>query len=136
MSNKPRKKKPHRPKVAEHNHPVAPSVVSGPKATYIRRAVTRDTPEDALEQFVYQSAENLLEKVKIMDGFLELLPDSAEAYEVHLNFCVASLALMESLNILNGDIPIRIQQKYGVHNASSEVHQSPDEAGGSPGAAL
>lgn len=123
MSNKPRKKKPHRPKpVSErlHNHPVAP--------TADRRTVTQETPDDALDRFVYQCAENLLEKVKIMDGFLELLPDSAEAYEVHLNFCVASLALMESLNILNGDIPIRIQQKYGVHNASSEVHQSNDEA--------
>lgn len=100
MSKAKRKSRPYKPK---HIHLEPPT-----------RKVEVSTPEAALEQFVFEAASNLIQKVQIMDTFIELLPTSAEAYEVHLNFRVAALALVESLNIMHGDIPPRILQKYGV----------------------
>lgn len=71
------------------------------------------TPRESLKAFVYHNAEVLLEKIKILEKF-EKHPDLQNdiiVREVRMNFNVATLAMIESLDLLNGRIPERMKKQ-------------------------
>lgn len=92
-----------------------------------------DSPKESLAKFVYHTASVNLEKVQIMQKFAalpELSKDMIVA-EVKINYDIAALAMIESLDILNGKIPDRIQKRYSAEDKLRAVRTMLQE-GSSP----
>lgn len=92
-----------------------------------------DSSKESLAKFVYHTASVNLEKVQIMQKFAalpELSKDMIVA-EVKINYDIAALAMIESLDILNGKIPDRIQKRYSAEDKLRAVRTMLQE-GSSP----